>query len=244
MRNIKLTIQYDGTNYCGWQRQENGISVQEELENAVLSVTGSACAVTGASRTDSGVHSLGQTANFKTESGIPSEKLRLALNSVLPADIFIENICEVKPSFHAQKSARSKIYRYRLFIGPKCPPLERNSVVCIPYKLDVRSMKKAASFITGRHNFLAFTGSKCSVKDHVRRVKYIKIKKHGSYVDIDIEADGFLFNMVRVIAGVLVETGRGKMSPEAVKEIRDGKMRINTCPTAPAKGLVLLEVKY
>jgi tRNA pseudouridine38-40 synthase len=247
MRNLKLLIEYDGTPYCGWQTQTRNKlkdSIQEILEGTLRKILQEKVKLTGSGRTDAGVHAAGQVANFKTASDIPPRKLQRALNSLLPDDIVIKGVKEVSLSFHSRYSAKSKRYRYTILNRPFSNAFSRNVVLFYPYPLDVRLMRKAAGSFVGKHDFSAFRNADKKEASSVRRVKKLTLKKEGDYVHIDIEADGFLYNMVRSIAGTLLEVGRGKIKPCDVRKILRGRRRDLAGPTAPAKGLCLMAVRY
>lgn len=244
MRNIKLTIAYDGTNYCGWQSQKNGVAIQDVIEKALKHVVGEKVGLIGSGRTDSGVHALGQVANFKTGSKLAVDKIKKGLNSNLPEDIAVTSAREVGPDFHARFYVRSKTYRYTLTSKETPLLFNRNYVVGIPYKLDSDLMKKEAEKLVGRHDFSAFQGAKSKRSDSIRSVKRIDIAKKGRFIYIEIEADGFLYNMARNIVGTLIEIGRGYFKPGSVRRILESKNRKNAGPTAPAKGLCLMKVTH
>lgn len=244
MRNIKLTIRYDGTNYSGWQSQKNGRAIQDVIEEAIEKITGAHSHLTGSGRTDAGVHALAQVANFKTRSKIPLKNLQMALNSALPKDIVIYRAEEAAPGFDAQRSAKSKLYRYVIMNSDFLDPFLRRYAAKCFYKLDIRRMRQAAGYLTGRHDFRSFQAADGIERGSVRTIKDIAIEKDGDLIYIDIEADGFLYNMVRNIAGTLVEVGRGKFTVPSVKDILRKKDRRCSGPTMPAKGLRLVKVGY
>ena len=247
MRNLKLIIEYDGTSYCGWQTQTRNNakrSIQEILENTLRKILQEKVNLIGSGRTDAGVHAAGQVANFKTGSAILSRKLQRALNSLLPDDIVIKGVKEASLSFHSRYSAKSKRYRYTILNRPFPCALSRNVVFFYPHPLDVKLMKKAGKSFVGRHDFSAFRNADKKAASSVRRVKRLTLKKEGDCIHIDIEADGFLYNMVRSIAGTLIEVGRGKIEAGDMDRILRGKRRDMAGPTAPAKGLCLMAVKY
>lgn len=244
MRNIKLTISYDGTDYCGWQSQKNGTSIQDTIEAAVKKLTGRKSCVIASGRTDAGVHAIAQIANFKTVSNIPPDNIKMALNTILPDDIRIFDCKEVSPTFNAQKSAKAKIYRYAIYNRAIMDPLKRRFTAKCYYTLDVGLMKKGSRYLVGRHDFTSFQTKDGREMDAVRTVKYIRIEKEGDVIYIDIEANGFLYNMVRNIVGTLIEAGRGKITPAYIKEILAKRDKRACGPTASAQGLVLLKVKY
>jgi len=244
VQNIKLTIEYDGTEYCGWQKQKNGPSIQGHIEKALRIIFGERIKTVGAARTDSGVHALQQTANFKTSSKLPSEKIEKALNSNLPKDIVISKCVAVGDKFNAQFSAKSRIYQYLIWNGRKRSPLNSRFSFHFAHKLNETSMKKAAALLLGKHDFSSFKGSKGVTKNQIRTITNISVKRKNDFIIIDIEADGFLYNMVRNIVGTFIEVGKGKMKPEVLKHIISLRDRRIAGPTAPACGLTLLKVKY
>ena len=245
MRNIKLTIQYDGTCYSGWQFQKNAKSIQEVIQGDIKKITGEKVNLTGSGRTDAGVHAMAQVANFKTRSKIPLERIRMALNSILPKDIVIYHIEPSDPKFDAQRSAKKKLYRYTIMNSDFLDPFLRRYAAKVFYEIDIGRMRRAAKTLVGRHDFKSFQATDGDrEKNTVRTVKKIKIEKDGDLIYIDIEANGFLYNMARNIAGTLVEVGRGKFSVASVKDILRKKDRRHCGPTMPAKGLSLVMVSY
>ena len=244
MRTIKLTISYDGTAYKGWQVQKNGRTVQEEIEKSIKRVFGKKHRVQAASRTDAGVHAKAQAVHFKTASSIPEGKIAIALNAALPEDIAVLRAGEVPADFHSRFDARSKHYRYHILNSRDRDPFKEKYSWRVPYELDIPLMRKEAAFLVGRHDFKSFQARDKRERASVRRILRLAIKKNRSSVDIDIEADGFLYNMVRNIVGTLVEIGRGYLPPGSMKRILAGKDRTKAGPTAPAKGLFLIEVRY
>ncbi len=244
MRNIKLTISYDGTRYAGWQSQTNGLAIQDIIQGAIKTLTGERVHLTGSGRTDAGVHAEAQAANFRTRSKLPLENIQKALNKYLPKDIAIIHIEEAAPGFNAQKSAKSKLYRYTIFNNDYTDPLIRHFAAKCFYKLNIARMRKASRDLTGRHDFRAFKTIDGVKKNCVRTIKNIKIERTGDLVYIYIEANGFLYNMARSIAGTLVEIGRGKFDPDRIKEIIKKRDRRTCGPTMPAKGLCLIKVRY
>ena len=244
MRNIKLTIRYDGTRYAGWQSQKNGLAIQDVIQDAIRRITGQRVSLVGSGRTDAGVHAEAQIANFKTKSKIPLEKIRMALNSMLPKDIAVTCVEEVSQRFNAQKSAKSKIYRYTIMNNDYMDPLVRHFASKCFYELNIGSMRKAAGHLVGRHDFKSFQTTDGEEKGSIRTIKNIKIEKSGDLVYIYIEANGFLYNMARSIVGTLVEVGRGKFEIARVKSIISQRNRRFSGPTMPAKGLCMVAVKY
>mgnify|MGYP000872409116 CR=1 FL=1 len=244
MTNIKLTIQYDGTNYCGWQRQKNGISIQEKVEDAIYLVTGEKVKLIASGRTDRGVHAQGQVANFITSSKIPPDRFKYALNSKLPQDISIVKSELVPENFHARYDAKGKVYRYVIFNGEIRNPLYNRYAYHVPVKLDFDLMDKAKDYFLGRHDFRAFMAQGSSVKSTIRTIKDINLDKREELIFFTIEGDGFLYNMVRIIVGTLVEVGLGKIKEEDIPHIIESKDRKRAGHTAPAKGLCLEKVYY
>lgn len=244
MRNVRLLIEYDGTNYVGWQWQKNGKTVQETLSNAIEQVVQETIKIHGAGRTDAGVHALGQVANFKTTSAIPSERLLYAINFYLPQDIAVKEVMDMPESFHAQFCAKSKVYQYTLFNDWTRTPLNRNICYVCGLHLDIDTMIKATKYLIGTHDFTSFTTKALCEKNRIRTIKKLDVKKDGKYIYFTVEADGFLYNMVRTIVGTLIEIGRGKIATESMKDILDARDRKSAGPTAPAKGLCLMEVRY
>ena len=251
MRNVKLTIEYDGTNYYGWQIQQNKSArigkektIQGVIEKALNQILQEDIRIAGAGRTDSGVHALGQVANFKTRSKMPAHAMQRSLNAILPKDITILSVEEVDPEFSARFSARHKTYRYQILNSSYSQALNRHYYCHVPYKLNLNLMKKEARVLTGSHDFKSFQATDKKERLSVRTIRNISIKKCGPLIKIDVQADGFLYNMVRNIVGTLIEIGRGKFTPGSMKRILHAKDRTLAGPTAPAKGLFLVRVKY
>ncbi|MFH1148527.1 MAG: tRNA pseudouridine(38-40) synthase TruA [Pseudomonadota bacterium] len=244
MRNIKLMIEYDGTGYCGWQRQDNGLSIQEVIENKIGIMTGEDVKLIGSGRTDAGVHALNQAANFRTASGIPTEGLLRGLNSLLPHDIAVKEVTEVDLSFHARYSAREKVYLYRLFNMDVRSPLERLYSWQIRGSLDLALMKQCLGVLLGEHDFSAFMASNSNVKSTIRSVSSASLTSRNSVVEFEIKANGFLRHMVRNIMGTLAEVGQGRRTPEEFAGILAGHDRKKAGITAPPQGLFLKEVIY
>lgn len=244
MKRVKLTVAYDGTNYCGWQVQPNGITVQEVLNQCLSEFTGENIETIGASRTDAGVHALGNVAVFDTEMRMPGDKFSFALNQRLPEDIRIQKSEEVDADFHPRYVKNQKTYEYRILNCRFPIPTERfySHFTYIP--LDVDKMKEAASYLIGEHDFKSFCGTGAQVKTTVRTVKEIQIEKSGDRITIRITGEGFLYNMVRIIAGTLMDIGGGLYPPEKMKEILEAKDRKKAGPTAPARGLTLMKIQY
>lgn len=244
MKRIKLTIAYDGTNYCGWQIQPNGITVEEVLNKAICKLTGEEIAVIGASRTDSGVHAMGQVAVFDTETTIPAEKIGMALNQRLPEDIVILKSEEVSPDFHPRYCDCSKTYEYHIMNTQIPIPTKRLTNYFVSYVLDIDKMRQAASYLVGEHDFASFCNVRTDVESTVRTITELDILQNGEEITVRITGNGFLYNMVRIIVGTLIRVGRGFYEPEKVKEILKAKDRKAAGVTAPARGLMLMEIQY
>ncbi|MEE0885150.1 MAG: tRNA pseudouridine(38-40) synthase TruA [Faecalimonas sp.] len=244
MKRIKLTIAYDGTNYCGWQIQPNGITIEEILNKALSKMTGEEILIIGASRTDSGVHAMGNVAVFDTKTTIPAEKIAVALNQRLPDDIVITKSEEVPLDFHPRYCDCSKTYEYHI-INTRIPiPTKRLTNYFVSYVLDIDKMRKAASYLVGEHDFVSFCNVRTDVENTVRTITALDILTNGNEITIRITGNGFLYNMVRIIVGTLIRVGRGFYEPEKVKEILEAKDRKAAGVTAPAHGLMLMEIKY
>lgn len=245
MRNIKLTIQYDGTNYAGWQFQKNAKSIQEVITHTLKKLIGEKVNLVGSGRTDAGVHAEGQVANFKTHSSLPIKNIQKGLNSILPKDIVITHIEKIGPRFNSQHDARSKLYCYTIAPGDFVNPFIRRFAARCQYKLNIGAMKNAARHLLGRHDFKSFqTKDEMNDEDTTRQIRKIVIEKKGGLIYIYIEADGFLYNMARSIIGTLIEVGRGRIHPNRMEEILSKRDRRFGGPTAPAKGLCLVKVRY
>jgi tRNA pseudouridine38-40 synthase len=242
MTTYRLVLGYEGTDFRGWQRQPEGRTVQGVLEAAVRKITGKKALVHGAGRTDAGVHALGQVASFRGSFKLSAEVLLRALNAVLPADVRIFSLEEAPPGFHARKSARSKLYRYRIVTAPQPNPLDRRIVLHWPYPLDLRAMREAAKLFVRTADFTAFSSNRD--RSPVRTIRRSELRRSGSEIVYTIEADGFLRYMVRTIVGTLLEVGRGRIRPEELERIFRLKDRSLAGPTAAARGLTLVRVDY
>ncbi len=242
--NYKLTMAYDGTEYHGWQRQKNGITVQEVMEDAALKLFGKKTDVTGCSRTDAGVHAKEYVCSFKGETTIPTDKIPIVLNTFLPEDIRAYKCEEVSEDFNARFYAIKKAYEYKILNAPVSDPNLRRSVWHYPIKLDIDEMKKAARILEGKHDFAAFCAAGSVVKSTVRNLMELSVNKDGDIITIRAEGDGFLYNMVRILAGTLVYVGNGKLTKENVREYLLKKDRRLMGITAPPQGLTLVEVTY
>lgn len=244
MKNIKLVIEYDGSSYAGWQRQNNALSIQEAVERAIGLITSEEITITGSSRTDAGVHARGQTANFYTKSKIPVEKFSAAINSKLPRDISILGAEEVSEDFHARYFSKGKRYSYTILNRRANPALMRNYLSHCPYELNFEDMVRASRSFIGTHDFSAFRSTGSSVKTSVRTVRFLELEKKGDIITMNIEADGFLYNMVRIIAGTLIDIGRGRIPADSISDIIASKDRERAGHTAPPMGLCLEKVYY
>ena len=244
MRNIKLTIEYDGKDFNGWQKQPNKLNIQGTIEQAIKSITGEDVELNASGRTDAGVHALGQVANFKTNSHIPIEKFAIAINSKLKRSIVIKKAEEVDERFHSRLSCKRKTYRYIINNSEEGSAIYRNLETHIPQKLDVDKMKEAVKYFEGEHDFKAFKASGTSSKNSVRTIFEANIYQKENRVYIELTGNGFLYNMVRIIAGTLVEVGIGKIEPKDIPEIiKEGK-REKAGKTLPPNGLYLVKVMY
>ena len=244
MKNIALVTEYDGTAFHGWQSQKGLRNVQDELAKAISRCTGEAVRLTGCSRTDAGVHAAGHVSNFFTESRIPVEKLPLALNSHLPADIAVLGAAVVPDAFHARFSATGKRYRYRILYSPTRPVLERHRVCHVIHRMDEVNMLRAAAMLEGTHDFRAFMASGGEAKTTVRTIHSLQLSHQGPALDILVHGDGFLYNMVRIIAGTLYYVGIGRIAAEEIPAILASGDRRRAGKTLPAHGLTLEEVFY
>lgn len=245
-RTIKLVLEYDGSALAGWQRQKNGPTVQEHVEFALARMLGGRVEVVGASRTDAGVHASAQVAHFRTSNtAIPEHGFRRGLNSLLPPCVAVVSARQVGPEFHARFSALGKRYRYALIAGRERSPLMRARAWHRPHRLDLDRMRRAAAPLVGRHDFSAFRAAGCGAAHPVRRVTAIEIDPRGrERIDIEVRGEAFLRNMVRIIAGTLVEVGERRREPASVARVLEARDRRHAGVTAPAHGLTLVEVMY
>lgn len=244
MKNIKLTIAYDGTNYSGWQVQDNARTVQGEIEKALKTIMKKEIKIHGSGRTDTGVHALGQTASFKADFSMPVEKISPALNSMLPLDIVIKKVEEVNIDFHARYSGKGKKYIYKIYNDKIRNPIYRNYSYFFNRDIDMDKLIKASKYFIGEHDFKAFMTSRSSVKNTVRTIYNIELYKRDSFIILEYTGNGFLYNMVRIITGTLLDVAVGKIDMEALEEIIESKNRINAGHKAHAGGLYLAEVYY
>jgi len=244
MRRILFTIQYKGTLYSGWQRQANAPSVQAAIEDAIYTITGERVIIHGSGRTDTGVHAMGQTAHADIEHTISLGRLMTALNAKLSSDISVVNAKEAASDFHARYSAKSKTYLYRLYIDRVGDVFFDGLRHRVLYDLDTATMLTAAKHLKGKHDFASFAASGSSAKTTVRTISNIEIVTKDKEIDILVTADGFLYNMVRIIVAALIKVGCGKILPDDMPSILECRDRRYTQAVAPACGLYLLEVKY
>lgn len=244
MPRFLMTIRFDGTNYHGWQVQQNALAVQPVVQDALLQILGVRPGITGCSRTDSGVHANMYCFHFDDTGSIPLQALVKALNTKLPEDIAAIGCVLVPTDFHARYSVRSKEYIYQIYNGTVRHPLYRYYSYYVNQPLDVDQMQQGAQQFLGTHDFSAFCAAGSSVTDHVRTVMQARVERCGPLIRFVVCADGFLYNMVRIMAGTLIQTGLGKLSPRAVGEIVDSGRRENAGSTAPAHGLFLNRVTY
>ncbi|MBU3877131.1 tRNA pseudouridine(38-40) synthase TruA [Faecalicatena sp. AGMB00832] len=244
MKRIKLTVAYDGTNYCGWQIQPNGITIEEVLNKKLSKLTGEDIRVIGASRTDSGVHALGNVAVFDSETGIPPERLAYALNQRMPNDIVVVKSEEVPLDWHPRYCNCTKTYEYHILNAKVPDPTRRLTRYFVSYNLDLEKMRRAAGYLVGEHDFASFCNVRTNVEDTVRTIYDLDVQKVGDEITIRIRGNGFLYNMVRIIVGTLLRVGRNFYTPEQVKDILDAKDRQAAGVTAPPQGLMLVGIEY
>ncbi len=244
MKRVKLVVAYDGTNYHGWQVQDNGITIEEVLNRTISELVQEDIKVIGASRTDAGVHACGNVAVFDTESRIPGDKFSFALNQRLPEDIRIQESCEVDADFHPRYADTVKTYEYNILNRRFELPSKRLYAAFCYYPMDIERMNQAAVYLVGEHDFKSFCSAGAQVQTTVRTIYAVNVTKDDDMVHIRITGNGFLYNMVRIIAGTLMQVGTGLMEPEQVKEILEARDRSKAGPTAVAKGLTLVEIRY
>ncbi len=242
---VKLTVAYDGTNYCGWQIQPNGVTIEEKLNDAIHALFGCEIKVTGASRTDAGVHSLGNVCIFDVETKMPAEKISFALNQRLPDDIVVIDSCKVSEDFHPRFSKSRKTYEYRILNRRFPDPTRRLDTHFFHYPLDVGKMQKAADCLIGEHDFKSFASIHMQSETTVRTIYDCHVKRdENDMITISVTGNGFLYNMVRIIAGTLMKVGSGDIAPEEMQDILKARDRSAAGPTAPAKGLTMIGLVY
>lgn len=246
MRNVKMTLAYDGTRYHGFQIQKGTglMTIQEKLETALFTLTQEETAVTGSGRTDAGVHAEGQVINFLTKSSIPPERFPLAANSLLPPDIVVWKAEDVAPEFHARFDAKGKTYRYTIYNDRHLSPFWRFYAYHVPVQLDLEKMVQASGLFLGTHDFRGFCAKDTAVKDFVRTIFKCDVVKEGPLLSISIKGSGFLYNMVRIMVGTLLEVGQGKRDPQEIGVLLNERERKLSGATLPPQGLCLCEVEY
>lgn len=244
MRNIRIIIEFDGSNFCGWQKQPKGRTVQQTVEKAINKATNEQIEINGSSRTDAGVHAKGMVANFFTNSTIPADKFREAINARLPEDVSIIKSEEVDENFHARYSSKGKTYSYTIINRYERLSLGHQYLYHYRYKLDMEKMNEACTYFVGKHDFSAFMSPGSSIKTTVRTIHDIHIQKNGDKIIIYVTGDGFLYNMVRIIVGTLLKIGNGKLEPEDIPQIIEEKNRKRAGMCVPPNGLVLEKVFY
>jgi len=255
MRRIKLVVSYDGTKYCGWQIQPNAPTIEEELDKAIYKLTNEKIHVIGASRTDAGVHALGNVAVFDTNTSIPADRFSYALNRYLPDEVQVQESIEVAPDFHPRHCDTKKTYEYTIMNTQFLMPKERNYAWHVPVKLDIKAMQEAAKYLVGEHDFKSFASVHTQAESTVRTIYSIDIitkeddskeneTRYLGDIKIYVKGNGFLYNMVRIIAGTLVGVGRGRFEPSYVEEMLKALDRTKAGETAPAQGLTLVRIEY
>ena len=244
MKRIRLVVAYDGTAYCGWQIQANGRTVEEMLNKALSRITGEDIHVQGASRTDAGVHALGNIAIFDTDTKIPPEKICYAVNQWLPDDIAVQSSEEAPAGYHPRKCNSLKTYEYKILNRPFPDPTRRFTSCFRHWPLDVERMQEAIVYLRGEHDFASFCSAGSQAEDTIRKLYEASVEKQDDMITIRLVGDGFLYNMVRIIAGTLMEAGRGAYSPSHVEEILNARDRRLSGPKAPAEGLTLVSIRH
>lgn len=244
MKRVKLIVAYDGTNYCGWQIQPNGVTIESVLNEHLSNLLKEDIVVTGASRTDSGVHSLGNVAIFDTNTRMPADKISFALNQKLPEDIVVQDSCEVPPDWHPRYQKGRKTYEYRILNKTFRNPTRRLDTHFYHHRLNVEAMQKAAGYLVGEHDFKSFCAVGAQVKTTVRTIYDCQVLKEDDIITIRVTGNGFLYNMVRIIAGTLIKVGSGDIKPEEIPVILEKCDRSAAGPTAPAKGLTMIGIVY
>lgn len=244
MKRYMLRVAYDGTNYHGWQAQDNANTIEQELNKALSQLTGEEIVVMGASRTDAGVHAMDNVAVFDSDTTIPGEKIMYALSPLLPKDIIVQSSCEVPDGFHPRYQETRKTYEYQISNGKRINPLNQRFSCHVKEPLDEQTMNAAASYLVGTHDFKSFCSTGSQAKSTVRTVYECQVTREGDMVYILVSGNGFLYNMIRIIAGTLIKVGLGAWKPERVLEALDARDRKVAGPTAPAQGLTLMAVEY
>ena len=244
MKRIKLVVAYDGTNYCGWQIQPNDVTVEKVLNDKLTKLLGEEIKIIGASRTDSGVHALGNVAVFDTNSTIPGDRFSYALNTLLPQDIRIQESFEVDQDFHPRHCDTKKTYEYKILNRQFPVPSKRFDTYFFPYSLDIEKMQEAAKYLVGEHDFKSFCSARTQTETTIRTIYSVDVSRSEDVVSIKVTGNGFLYNMVRIIAGTLIQAGTGHYEPLKVNAVLESNDRTLAGPTAPPEGLTLVEIQY
>lgn len=244
MKRVMLIVAYDGTNYHGWQMQPNAVTIEQILNEKLSELLKEDIQVIGASRTDAGVHAEGNVAVFDTNTSIPGEKISYALNHLLPEDIVIQESFEVEPDFHPRKCDSIKTYQYRILNRNFNLPVKGRNAYHFYRKLDLDKMREAAAYFVGKHNFKNFCSSHTQAKSTIRIIYSFDIEEEDEEIVLTVSGNGFLYNMVRMLTGTLLDVGTGRMSPDKIPELLAAKERVHSPNTAPARGLTLLDIEY
>ena len=244
MRNLMLTIEYKGTDFCGWQKQSGKKTVQGELEEALFNLTGEKVSVEGSGRTDKGVHAIAQVATVKLENKMPLKNMKYAINNLLPDSIFVKKVAEVAEDFHARFSTKKKTYKYVALVGGERSALENDTCGFYAYDVDFEKVKNAANLLIGRHNFKGFCSANTQVTNFEREIYDIHISKNGRKIIFEICGNGFLYNMVRIVVGTLLDVGSGRLDENNISRALETGNRQLTGKTMPASGLYLKKVEY
>lgn len=244
MKRVMLIVAYDGTNYHGWQMQPNAVTIEQILNEKLSELLKEDIQVIGASRTDAGVHAEGNVAVFDTNTSIPGEKISYALNHLLPEDIVIQESFEVEPDFHPRKCDSIKTYQYRILNRNFNLPVKGRNAYHFYRKLDIDKMREAAAYFVGKHDFKNFCSSHTQAKSTIRIIYSFDIEEEDEEIVLTVSGNGFLYNMVRMLTGTLLDVGTGRMSPDKIPELLAAKERVHSPNTAPARGLTLLDIEY
>ncbi len=244
MKRVMLIVAYDGTNYHGWQMQPNAVTIEQILNEKLSELLKEDIQVIGASRTDAGVHAEGNVAVFDTNTSIPGEKISYALNHLLPEDIVIQESFEVEPDFHPRKCDSIKTYQYRILNRNFNLPVKGRNAYHFYRKLDLDKMREAAAYFVGKHDFKNFCSSHTQAKSTIRIIYSFDIEEEDEEIVLTVSGNGFLYNMVRMLMGTLLDVGMGRMSPDKIPELLAAKERVHSPNTAPARGLTLLDIEY
>lgn len=244
MKRVMLIVAYDGTNYHGWQMQPNAVTIEQILNEKLSELLKEDIQVIGASRTDAGVHAEGNVAVFDTNTSIPGEKISYALNHLLPEDIVIQESFEVEPDFHPRKCDSIKTYQYRILNRNFNLPVKGRNAYHFYRKLDLDKMREAAAYFVGKHDFKNFCSSHTQAKSTIRIIYSFDVEEEDEEIVLTVSGNGFLYNMVRMLTGTLLDVGTGRMSPDKIPELLAAKERVHSPNTAPARGLTLLDIEY